>query len=85
MIVEKTRLKSAINVKLTDIFWQNWNTEVQSNDLCKTYRIVKQNPALEHYLTNLDSSLKKRSRCFFQVKSSLLLLVIHGFMDINME
>ena len=47
-------IKSALKLKLEDIFKQEWNQQVQENSQCVVYRMFKSEFNREFYLTNLS-------------------------------
>ena len=52
------QLKSAVNLRLTDAFNQNWNSEINNNNLCLNYRLFKTEFGLEKYSNILDNNLR---------------------------
>jgi len=59
-------LNHSIKLRLSDIDFQNWCSEVFENSLCKNYRIFKNELKFEHYLCSLEFSdriLLSKFRC----------------------
>ena len=40
------------------MFLQNWNSELQCNSQCKTYKLIKEKPKIEEYLVTMDNAIK---------------------------
>ena len=62
----QTWLKKTIDRRLSDIYMQEWCTEVNNNGQCKVYRIFKKNLKFENYLINLPLYIRLhfcRIRC----------------------
>ena len=53
-LVNQSWLKSNLDMKLSDIFIQNWNEVVDKNSHCTNYRIFKTSLQIEKYITTLD-------------------------------
>ena len=58
-----------IQRRLTDIHWQNWHSEVESSGHCVNYRIFKESPTAEAYLTKVPRR-KAISLCRFRAGNS---------------
>ena len=58
-----------IQRRLTDIHWQNWHSEVDASGHCVNYRIFKESPTAEAYLTKVPRR-KAISLCRFRAGNS---------------
>ena len=45
-------------LRCNDMFLQNWNSELQCNSQCKTYKLIKEKPKIEEYLVTMDNAIK---------------------------
>ena len=53
-----SKLKSTIKLRLKYAFFQNWESEIRENSLCRNYRLIKCNFGLERYLIKLNKDLR---------------------------
>ena len=52
-------LKNIISNKSTDLFIQNWYSEIQLSSKCNNYRIIKNTQEFETYLVKLPDNLRE--------------------------
>jgi len=52
--VNRTWLKQSMKLRLSDIYMQNWNSEMNENGLCTNYKIIKTSLSISQYLLCLD-------------------------------
>ena len=57
--------KEELKSKCRKNFIDKWKDEIQSNSQCEFYRIIKDSPKMENYLTNLSYSLRLNTVKFF--------------------
>ena len=57
--VDQKMLNYLVNRTLSASFEQDWHSEVQTNGLCKSYRIFKETFQTEKYILNLDNPFCK--------------------------
>ena len=73
-------LKKAINLKLSDMYKQEWQSLVSRQNSCITYRSIKLNLELEKYLILLDSS-DRINICRFRCRNSYIPVVTRAYID----
>ena len=56
--ISASQLKSAVKLRLSDAFIQNWGEELRGNILCTNYRLIKSTFNLEYYLSKLSKDLR---------------------------
>ena len=57
--MDRSWLKSAFKLRLSDIFSQDWKTNLNTNSLCTSYKMFKDSLHFENNLVNMD--LKTRT------------------------
>ena len=67
-----------MNLRLNDIFLQDWYSNISEMNSCITYKLFKSNLKLEKYLLELNTS-ERINLCKFRCKNSKILVVVMGY------
>lgn len=80
----KTWLKNAMQLRLSDIYAQNTMIEIQENSHCVNYRIFKKSPTLENYRIHLDP-YDRINLCRFRCGNHSLPIVTGRYQNVARE
>ena len=75
-------LKKAIDLRLSDIYRQEWNSMITSMSSCILYKSYKQDLSLENYLLLLDST-DRINICRFRCRNIKIPVVALSYANIN--
>ncbi|KAJ8039258.1 hypothetical protein HOLleu_16914 [Holothuria leucospilota] len=77
-------VKKTLNLRLSDMYEQNWLSEVYENSQCKNYRIFKSRLVLEKYLLSL-SNRDRLSLCSFRCGNTKIPAIAGRFLNIDLN
>ena len=80
--VERNWLKKALDLRLSDIYMQEWQSQVDTMSSCITYRSIKPCFKQEKYLM-LPNIADRINICKFRCRNIKIPVVIHGYTNRN--
>ena len=75
-------IKKTMNLRLNDIFLQDWYSNISEMNSCITYKLFKSNLKLEKYLLELNTS-DRINLCKFRCRNSKIPVVVMGYAHLN--
>ena len=73
-----------MKLRLSDMFYQQWHSNITEMSSCTFYRIFKNNLKLEKYLLDLNVS-ERINLCKFRCRNSKLPVIVLGFASQNIS
>ena len=71
-------VKNAIKLRLSDMYYQKWHSNVTEMSSCIFYKMFKNNLILENYLLNLNVS-ERINLCKFRCRNTKLPVIVLGY------
>ena len=75
-------IKKSLNLRLNDIFSQQWHSNIMDMNSCITYKLFKNEIKFEKYLMNLDIT-ERINLCKFRCRNSKIPSVVQGYAYLN--
>ena len=71
-------IKKAISLKLNDMYFQEWHSDINKMNSCFCYKMFKDSLKLENYLLNLNIS-ESINLCKFRCRNSKIPVHVLGY------
>ena len=75
-------IKKSLNLRLNDIFSQQWHSNIMEMNSCISYKLFKNELKFEKYLLNLDIT-ERINLCKFRCRNSKIPVVVLGYAYLN--